>query len=315
MSRHAQTEPVSSPQKTVGGSSPPTERKPPPPAWESLVFRIGVGLIALHIVDDRFVQPEEGVSPADHLVSGIVPLLILAAALLVYGRLRPGWRAICALVLGVLALAVSSEAVYYTAKVGASGDDFTGLFTIPAGLALLSVLGWFAWRRRYPDTSRDSGLNQRALQQVGAIGPLVEARAALHPRPSWTVLFLKGYALLSQAVPELRRAYVKLPWPQFYEYPVSVASIAFEREHDGEQAVLLCRIKDPEHCSLTELAASIEVARSSPVFEIKDFRRALKMARVPTPVRRLLMWLGLQREDLVKSESAQRRAGDDGAVV
>jgi len=29
----------------------------------------------------------------------------------------------------------------------------------------------------------------------------------------------------------------------------------------------------------------------------------------------LLMWLGLQREDLVKPESAQRKAGDDGAVV
>ena len=59
------------------------------------------------------------------------------------------------------------------------------------------------------------------------------------------MIFLKGYALLSQETPELRRAYVKLPWPQLYEYPVSVASIAHEREHDGERVVLLSPHQGP----------------------------------------------------------------------
>ncbi len=131
------------------------------------------------------------------------------------------------------------------------------------------------------------------VQRQMNLGPLIRARMALQTKPSWTVLFLKGYALLSQETPELRRAYVKLPWPQLYEYPLSVASIAHEREYDGERAVLLSRIKDPEHQSIADLEASIQASRASPVLEVKEFRRALNIARVPTLIRRLLMWLGL----------------------
>src|SRR5262245_42719796 len=131
------------------------------------------------------------------------------------------------------------------------------------------------------------------VQRQMNLGPLLQARAELQHRPSWTVLFLRGYALLASEMPELRRAYVKLPWPQLYEYPVSVASVAHEREYEGEPAVLLSRIKGPEHCSIAELDACIREARSRPVLEVKEFRRALAMARVPAPLRWLLMWLGL----------------------
>lgn len=131
------------------------------------------------------------------------------------------------------------------------------------------------------------------VQRRMNLAPLVRARQALQPRPSWTAIFLKGYALLARETPELRRAYVKLPWPQLYEYPQSVASVAHEREHDGERAVLLSRVKGPEHLSITELGALIQTARSRPVLEVEEFRRALRMARAPAPVRRLMMWLGL----------------------
>jgi hypothetical protein len=137
------------------------------------------------------------------------------------------------------------------------------------------------------------GVPRVTVQRQMNIGPLLSARIAREKRPSWTAIFLKGYALLARETPELRRAYVKLPWPQLYEYPVSVASIAHEREHDGERAVLLSHIKGPERCSIAELEASIHAARSRPVLEVKDFRRALKFARAPAPFRRLLMWLGL----------------------
>ena len=156
------------------------------------------------------------------------------------------------------------------------------------------VLKLSAPRRLVNDLMRFSITVPRVtVQRQMKLGSLLRARKPLHIRPSWTVLFLRGYALLAQETPELRRAYVKLPWPQLYEYPVSVASIAHEREYDGERAVLLSRIKDPEHCSIAELEASIQAARSRPVLEVKEFRRALKFARLPAPLRRLLMWLGL----------------------
>ncbi|ACP25354.1 hypothetical protein NGR_c15880 [Sinorhizobium fredii NGR234] len=131
------------------------------------------------------------------------------------------------------------------------------------------------------------------VQRQMHLGPLLQARMSQQSRPSWTVLFLKGYALLSLETPELRQAYVKLPRPQLYEYPESIASVAHERELGGERAVLLSLIKAPERRSIAELAALIEAARTRPVMEVKEFRRALKIARLPAPIRWLLMWLGL----------------------
>ncbi|CAN7626361.1 MULTISPECIES: hypothetical protein [Ensifer] len=149
-------------------------------------------------------------------------------------------------------------------------------------------------RRLVCDLMRFSiGVPRVTVQRQMNLDPLQRARIAQTSRPSWTVLFLKGYALLCRETPEFRRAYVKLPRPQLYEYPESVASIAHEREHDGERVVLLSKIKSPERLPIPELAALIDAVRSRPVAEIKEFRRALKIARMPGPIRWLLMWLGL----------------------
>lgn len=149
-------------------------------------------------------------------------------------------------------------------------------------------------RRLVGDLMRFSiGVPRVTVQRRMNLGPLLMARKAQQTKPSWSAIFVKGYALLAKETPELRRAYVKLPWPQLYEYPLSVASITHEREHDGERAVLLSRIKGPEHCSIAELEASIHEARTHQVMDVKDFRRALKFARVPALLRWPLMWLGL----------------------
>ena len=149
-------------------------------------------------------------------------------------------------------------------------------------------------RRLVCDLMRVSiGVPRVTVQRQMNLGPLLRARMAQRARPSWTAIFVKAYALLARETPELRRAYVKLPWPHLYEYPVSIASIAHEREHDGERAVLLSRIKAPERSTIIELDASIRNARSRAVWEVRDFRLALKFARAPAPIRWLLMWLGL----------------------
>lgn len=132
-----------------------------------------------------------------------------------------------------------------------------------------------------------------SVQRRMNLEPLLKARTSLESRPSWTALFLKGYGLLAQETPELRRAYVKFPRPQLYEYPGSIASIAHEREHEGERIVLLATIKNPERRPIAELGSLMQTARTSPVLEVKEFRRALKIARLPGPIRWLLMWLGL----------------------
>ena len=94
------------------------------------------------------MQPEPGTSAADHLVSGLVPLALVAAAAVLYGRLRAGFRASIALLFGFFGLLGGSEAAYYAQDVGVSGDDFTGFLSIAAGLVLLGVGVITLWRSR-----------------------------------------------------------------------------------------------------------------------------------------------------------------------
>ena len=86
------------------------------------------------MIDDNYLQPQPGTSPGDHLVSGLVPLALLGLAAWAYPRLRGGRRGALALFLGPLGIAAGIEAFHYTRELGASGDDFTGLLAIPAGL-------------------------------------------------------------------------------------------------------------------------------------------------------------------------------------
>src|SRR3712207_2203861 len=105
------------------------------------------------------------------------------------------------------------------------------------------------------------GLPRVTAQRRMLLTPLIEARSRVEQRPAWAAIFVRAYGLLSQETPELRRAYVKLPWPQLYEYPESVATIAHEREYRGENVVLLARIKAPERRSIAELAGEIRAAQ------------------------------------------------------
>ena len=100
-------------------------------------------------------------------------------------------------------------------------------------------------------------------------------------------------ALVAVDVPELRRAYCKFPWPHLYEYPASVAAITIERDYRGEKAVLTVRVKDPARRSVAEIAEAIRKSTATPVDEVKDFRRSLRVSALPRPLRRLIWWVGL----------------------
>src|SRR5918995_3572359 len=115
---------------------------------EATLARLSLAVVALHVVDDNFLQPEPGTSPSSHLVSGLVPLTPLMAAATAYARSRPGMRATWALLAGFFGVLAGTEAVYYTTAVGASGDDYTGLLSIPAGLLLLGLGALTLWTSR-----------------------------------------------------------------------------------------------------------------------------------------------------------------------
>ena len=138
-----------------------------------------------------------------------------------------------------------------------------------------------------------AGIPTVPVQRRLHLRPAIDARATLADRPSWTAIFVKAFAVVSAEVPELRRAYLKLPWPHLHERDTPAASVMVERDLDGEKAVLVGRVKDPAALSLADLTARLRELAERPVEEVTDFRRSLRLARWPRPVRRLLMWLGL----------------------
>ena len=126
-----------------------------------------------------------------------------------------------------------------------------------------------------------------------ALRPLVAARNLAPVRSPWSAIFVRAFALTTIELPVLRRVYTQLPTPGLYELPASTACVVIEREWQGEPALFFCRIKNPATLSLTEIAARIRRAKTAPIESIKDYRRALAIARLPWPLRRLLFWLGL----------------------
>jgi dienelactone hydrolase len=145
---------------------------------EPIAFAIGVGLIAVHVLDDNFVQPEPGTSAGDHLVSGLVPLALLGLAAWAYPRMRGVWRGAMAIAFGVLGIAAGIEGAHYANHVGPSGDDFSGLLCIPAGALLLGLGAATLWRTRGTEGSRARRYGRRLL--LGAAG-IVAAYAVLLP--------------------------------------------------------------------------------------------------------------------------------------
>ena len=137
---------------------------------ESGLAILAIGLLALHVVDDNFLQPQPGTSAADHLVSGLVPLALLAVLLARYGHFKAGLRATIAIALGLFGIVAGlGEAGYYAITLGPLGDDYTGLLAIPAGLLLVSVGVTTLWRSRRRDDRPVWRYARRLLLAAAAI--------------------------------------------------------------------------------------------------------------------------------------------------
>jgi uncharacterized protein len=136
---------------------------------ETVLAVASLVVIAVHVLDDNFLQPQPGTSAGDHLVSGLLPTAVLLGAAWAYPHLRAGLRASLALTLGILGIVIGvGEAGYYSLEVGPSGDDYTGLLAIPAGALLVGVGAATLWRTRRRDDSLPRRYLRRLLLLLGA---------------------------------------------------------------------------------------------------------------------------------------------------
>lgn len=131
------------------------------------------------------------------------------------------------------------------------------------------------------------------VQRQINVAAVREQRRCLSNPPSWVAIFTKAFALAAQQYPELRRAYLGFPYGYLYEHPFSIASIAIEREYQGEKAVFWSHLRAPETQSLASLTSYLNSFKVDPLESFGTFRRAMMVGRFPQFLRRFIWWYGL----------------------
>jgi hypothetical protein len=134
------------------------------------------------------------------------------------------------------------------------------------------------------------------LVSVERTMPLADVIAARQraPRLSWFAIFMKGYAVVSARRPDLRRAYLTWPYERIHQHACTVASVAIARRVGEEDGVLNFQTRSPEQMTLAEIDARLRAARTDPLDQCGDFRRALRLVKLPRALRRLAWWAGLE---------------------
>jgi hypothetical protein len=123
------------------------------------------------------------------------------------------------------------------------------------------------------------------------LAEVASLRSRVPARISWTVLFVKAYAIVARDHAALRRAYLLWPWPHLLEFPASVAMVTINRETHGEQRLCWGRFVDPENQPLEALQRRLDWYATAPVDEA--FSRQIILSRLPAWVRRSLIWWSL----------------------
>jgi len=108
--------------------------------WETIAFRGATAVALLHAIDDAFISRQQGVALGQHALAAAISLAAGVAAIVAFPRLRAGFRAGISLVFGVLAMVNGALHVAHIKVDAAAASDYTGVFALIAGCALV-VLG------------------------------------------------------------------------------------------------------------------------------------------------------------------------------
>jgi hypothetical protein len=130
------------------------------------------------------------------------------------------------------------------------------------------------------------GVPMITFERRMGLGALAAARRRAVPSPAWAILFAKGFAKVAARRPEFRRTHIPLPWPHLWQADESVASVAVERQFEGEPTVFFGFLRAPDARPLSDLAAELEQWKTRPVEEVRPFARQIRYARMSLVARR-----------------------------
>lgn len=134
------------------------------------------------------------------------------------------------------------------------------------------------------------------------VGDLIGPREAHPARPSWSVLFMKAFAIVAAANPPFRRAYLSFPYARLYEHHESICAMAIERRFQGEDGIFVGLFRAPECQSLEELDTALNWYKRTDLDEVGLFRQTVRVSSLPRPLRRFLWWSTLSMSGLKRSK-------------
>jgi hypothetical protein len=189
---------------------PPPRRPGAPgprrPAGDVVVFRACLVVAAAAVADDAFVHPEQGVGPADHLASGLIPVAGAAALIWAAPRLAPmlrGWLAVAA---GALAIAGGvADGVRHVLADRLSGDDLMAIAAAVAGALLVGLGAVTVWRSR-----RTGGPLARRVARRAAAGLAVLLAGVLVVLPTGIAIVATHRARTPVATAALGRPFERV---------------------------------------------------------------------------------------------------------
>ena len=132
---------------------------------------------------------------------------------------------------------------------------------------------------------------------------VVSARRACVRAPNWTVLFAKAFARVAAERNELRRAYLGFPWPHLFECQQSVASIAIERDYEGEAMVMFAVFRNPQERSLADLTQELNDFKTKPVRDLPALDRTIRITKLPRLIRRALWAHALYQSGRLRAQN------------
>ena len=132
-----------------------------------------------------------------------------------------------------------------------------------------------------------------AAERIIRVRATVDARKQSGLAVSWNAVMIKAMGLISERLPELRRAYLPYPWPRLYEAPYSVASVILDREFEGEHATFMAPVLHPERLTLIDLDGKLNRLKTAPFDTVGAYRRLIRSTKFPLPIRRVLWAAGL----------------------
>lgn len=139
--------------------------------------------------------------------------------------------------------------------------------------------------------------------RVMDLSVVATARERAAQRISWSILFIKAFAIVAAKYPPLRQTYMRWPWPHLYEHPTSVATIVTHREVEGEPWLFWPRFMLPHEYPLTRLQTYLERCQTEPVQVI--FERQWLLSAYPSWIRRIVWWWTLN----VSGKTRTQRCG------